>query len=182
MRVIFIWYIVVCEPQTSVRTIHKSNMKKISIIICIILLVLSITYTMLFIGSENYNTLSKQTIYNRHFHIINLPLVKCTKGFLSYTFYVKGAWDNDASNLSFEVNYRTGIVTFNNPEEWNIIIHSLNSAKPKLLKNQYNYFGLDHSFFNDIKSSMISYRLLEEGTMGRQLIILKSDAVVKISL
>ena len=156
-------------------------MKKTTITISIVLFVLGITYVLLFMGSESYNYSSKHKIYNAHFQTINLPLVKFQKGFLSYTFYVKDSREKNASELSFEVNYYSGTVTFNNVAAWNKVIQSLHVEKPRLLKNTYNLFKLDHGFFYDLKYDFLSYRLLED-PMDRQLIILKSDAVVKISL
>ena len=72
-------------------------------------------------------------------------------------------------------------MTFNNVVAWNEVIQSLHVEKPRLLKNTYTYFYLDHGFFYDLKYDFLSYRLLED-PMDRQLLILKSDAVVKISL
>jgi len=93
----------------------------------------------------------------------------------------KNSWEKNASELSFEVNYYSGTVTFNNVVAWNEVIQSLHVEKPKLLTNKYNLFELDHGYFYDLNYESLSYRLLEE-PMDRKLIILKSDAVVKISL
>ena len=156
-------------------------MKETCITLCIIVLLLCITCAALFTGSENYHSASKQNMYNTHFHSINLPLVKFEKGFLNYTFYVENSWEKNTSKLSFEVNYYLGTVTFNNVVAWNEVIQSLRVEKPKLLTNKYNLFELDHGYFYGFNYDFLSYRLLEE-PMDRKLIILKSDAVVKINL
>ena len=64
---------------------------------------------------------------------------------------------------------------------WNNVIQLLHVEEPRLLKNTYTYFHLDHGFFYDLKYESLTYRLLED-PMDRKLLILKSDAVVKISL